>query len=386
MPLANGFLTTDELSFPEPRFDLSVARCGNCGLIQVPDVIDPLVLFGHYSYFSSYSAPTVEHFRSQALLLHDQYITDPSELICEIGSNDGIFLRNVVGKCRLIGIDPADNIADIAATRGVTTIQRFFNPRTAAAIRTLFGPAKIIFAANCIAHIDDINGVLEGIAHLLDDEGVLVFENHRFVDMLRSRCFDQIYHEHLCYYTLQPIEHLLAQHGMRVIEARTLPTHGESFQIHAVLKGSSKVEHPNVEQIRGEEAGMGLGDPKVYADFAADVSRLRSDLRDLLLSLKSQGKRIVGYGAPGKSTTLLNYCGIDHTILDYIIDSTPIKQGRYTPGTRIPIVHPQRLREDPPDYALLMAWNYADAILENERAMRDRGVKFIVPVPTLRIV
>jgi len=386
MPLANAFRTGQELTGPEPRFNLSAVHCEDCGLVQVPDTVAPRVLFKSYRYFSSSSKPMVEHFRRVAEEISTRDLTDPGDLICEIGSNDGIFLQNLVGKCRVIGVDPADNIATTAALKGVTTVQKFFDGPTATALREMFGPAKVIFAANCLAHIDELDGIMEGILTLLADDGVFIFENHRFAHMLRGTCFDQVYHEHLAFYTLRPLEHLMELFGLRVIGARTIPTQGESFQIRVARMDSGHPVCPSVAAIRAEEDSLGLNDPRTYETFARAVDNLKSDLIILLKGLKAMGKRIVGYGAPGKGTTLLNACGIGQDTLDYVVDSTPIKQGRYMPGTAIPIRHPEVLREDSPDYLLLLAWNYAETILAQEQSLRDRGVRFIVPVPKLQVV
>lgn len=386
MPIANAFRTETELATPESRYPLSCCYCQDCGLVQVPDIIEPRVLFSHYTYFSSASGPMVEHFRTQAELIRKQYLTDPSCLICEVGSNDGIFLQNLVGKCRVIGVDPADNIATTAALKGVTTVNKFFNPQTAQTVRDLFGAPKVIFAANCFAHIDDIDGIMQGVTKLLSDDGVYIFENHRFADMLRHKCFDQIYHEHLAFYTLRPIEHLMKRFGMRVIDVRIIPTQGESFQVHCARIGSSHKEQPSVQKIRDEENALGLNKVETYANLAREVGALQNDLRKLLLELRAQGKRIVGYGAPGKATTLLNALGIGQETIEYAIDTTLIKHGRYIPGTRIAIKPPEALKTDKPDYLVLFAWNYADAILKKEQPLRDRGIKFIVPVPRLEIV
>jgi len=386
MPLANAFRAPEELASPEPRFNLSAVRCEDCGLVQVPDIVAPQVLFKSYRYFSSASRPMVEHFRTVAEEISARDLTDPGDLICEIGSNDGIFLQHLVGKCRVIGVDPADNIAPAAALNGVTTVQKFFDLPTATTLREMFGPAKVIFAANCFAHIDDLDGMMKGIVTLLADDGVFIFENHRFADMLRGKCFDQVYHEHLAFYTLRPLEHLMELYGLRITDARTIPTQGESFQIRVARKHSGHPVCASVEAIRAEEDGLGLNDPRTYETFAREVNDLKGALVTLLKGLKATGKRIVGYGAPGKGTTLLNACGIGRETLDYVVDSTPIKQGRYMPGTAIPIRHPDILSEEPPDYLLLLAWNYADAILKQEQPLRDRGVRFILPVPKLQIV
>ncbi|HVP72503.1 MAG TPA: class I SAM-dependent methyltransferase [Phycisphaerales bacterium] len=383
-PVANAF--RERINEPDQRFPLSCCYCEECGLVQVPDIVDPRVLFSTYTYFSSASQPMVEHFKRQAESIRQQYLTDPSCLICEIGSNDGIFLQNLVGKCRVIGVDPADNIATTAALKGVTTVNKFFNPRTAEIVRELFGAPKVVFAANCFAHIDDIDGIMEGIVRLLSDDGVYIFENHRFVDMLRHTCFDQIYHEHLAFYTLRPIEHLMKRYGMRVIDVRSIPTQGESFQIHCARIDSAHREQPGVRKIRDEEEALGLNRVETYQNLARDVGQLQAELKKLLLDLRAAGKRIVGYGAPGKATTLLHALGLGQETIEYAIDTTQIKQGRYIPGTRIHIRPPQTLEVDRPDYLLLFAWNYADAILKKEQPLRDKGIKFIVPVPKLQIV
>jgi hypothetical protein len=386
MPLANAFRQAAACSDPEPRYPLSCAYCQECGLVQVPDIVDPRVLFTTYTYFSSASGPMIEHFRTQAEAIRARYLADPSCLICEIGSNDGIFLQNLVGKCRVIGVDPADNIATTAALKGVTTVNKFFNPRTALTVRDLFGAPKVVFAANCFAHIDDIDGVMEGVVSLLADDGVFIFENHRFADMLRTRCFDQIYHEHLAFYTLRPIEHLMNRFGMRVIDVRVIATQGESFQVHCARANSGHMQQPGVQRIRDEEDALGLNKVETYERLSRDVAGLQNDLKTLLFGLKAKGKRIVGYGAPGKATTLLNAMGIGADVIEYVTDSTPTKQGCVIPGTTIPIKSPDALKSDTPDYLLLLAWNYADAILKHERPLRERGAKFIVSVPKLEIV
>jgi novobiocin biosynthesis protein NovU/D-mycarose 3-C-methyltransferase len=385
-PLANSFRPAAAAAAGDPRFPLACAYCGNCGLVQLPGVVDPRILFKHYRYFSSASEPMVVHLRRQAELIRRRYLDDAGCLICEIGSNDGTFLQNLVDKCRVVGVDPADNVGAAAALRGVTTINRFFTPRTARSVRKSFGRAKVIFAANCFAHVDDVDGMMRAVVDLLRDDGVFIFENHRFVHMLRSTCFDQIYHEHLSYYTLRPLEQLLRRFGMRVFDVRLVPTQGESFQIHCAKIASTYRERPSVERVRREENHLGLEKAETYQNLTRAIARRRDELRSLLVDLKSRGKRIVGYGAPGKATMLLNAMRLDDGVIDYAVDSTPIKQGCVIPGTGIAILPPEALDSDSPDYLLLLAWNYADTILEKEAPLRRRGVKFIVPIPDPRIL
>jgi len=244
----------------------------------------------------------------------------------------------------------------------------------------------VIFSANCLAHIDDLDDVLEGVTDLLAPDGVLIFENHRFANMLRMSCFDQIYHEHLTYYTLRPLEVLLARFGLRVIDVQVIPTHGESFQIHAARSDAPYPVEARVALTRQDEDALHFDDVETYRQFAQNVVEFRQNLRHLLHELRSRGGRLVGYGAPAKASTLLNYCDIGHEVLHYVVDSTPIKQERYVPGTSIPIRPPSTLAENPPDYVLLLAWNYAEAILRQEQALRSHGMRFILPFPTPHVV
>ncbi len=386
MPLANAYRPEGESTIAEPLYPLSVAYCSACGLVQVPDVVSPRRLFGAYHYFTSASAPMIDHFRRVAADICGRYLNEPDDLLCEVGSNDGVFLQHLVGRCRVLGVDPASNIVGLAAKKGVPTVGRFFNVHTARAIRTMFGRAKVIFSANCLAHIDDLDDVLEGVTDLLAPDGVLIFENHRFANMLRMSCFDQIYHEHLTYYTLRPLEVLLARFGLRVIDVQVIPTHGESFQIHAAHSDAPYPVEARVALTRQDEDALHFDDVETYRQFAQNVVEFRQNLRHLLHELRSRGGRLVGYGAPAKASTLLNYCDIGHEVLHYVVDSTPIKQGRYVPGTSIPIRPPSTLAENPPDYVLLLAWNYAEAILRQEQALRSHGMRFILPFPTPHVV
>lgn len=386
LPLANNYLTERELSFPEQRLPHSLYYCRNCSLVQLIDVVDPEILFRNYPYFSSASKPLVDHFSRVASEVLECYVEGQEDLVCEIGSNDGIFLKNFLGKTRVVGVDPARHIATVASAQGIPTLPEFFDEKQAAEILNDFGKARIIFAANVFAHIDNLDGVMEGVRTLLEDDGVFIFEVHRFADMLVTKCFDQIYHEHLCYFTLRPLEHLLGQFGMRIFDVKKIPIHGESFHIHAAKEGNNNFERESVARMREEESLMGLDDVQTHISFADEVGKLKNHIREMLVGIKSSGKRIVGYGAPSKGNTLLNYCDIDNNIVDYIVDTTPFKQGLFTPGSRIPIYPPQRIYEDTPDYVLLLAWNYADYILNKEHMLRDNGTKFIIPIPSPTIV
>ncbi len=386
LPLVNEFVAPEDVGGVEPRFPLDVYFCRSCSLVQLLDVVHHEYLFEEYVYSSSASKPLVRHFARQAQALRDRYLHSPDDLVVEFGSNDGVFLQNYIGQCRILGVDSAMNIAALAIKKGVPTLVEFFNEALAQRIRKTHGPAQVVFAANVFAHNDDVLGLARGAAGLLADEGVFVFEVHWFADFLATKCFDQFYHEHLCYYSLGALHRLMEQAGLRIIDVNKIPIHGTSLQVHAVLEGATYTLQPSVRALLDEEHRMGLTDEKVYLSYCEEVESIKTRLVELLAQLKSEGNCIVGYGAPGKGNTLLNYCGIGKETLSYLIDTTPFKQGMYTPGTHIPVYPPEKLNEDRPDYALLLAWNYADAILAKEQALREAGMKFIIPVPFPKVV
>ncbi|MFQ6672379.1 MAG: methyltransferase domain-containing protein [Candidatus Tectimicrobiota bacterium] len=385
-PLANHFLTEEELATSEARFPLVAYYCEGCGLAQLLDVVEPELLFRDYPYFSSASQPLVDHFARAASEIAQRYLHGPDDVVCEIGSNDGVFLKNFRGTARIVGVDPAENIAAIANDQGVPTQPEFFTGPLAEDIRRTHGEAKVIFAANVFASIDDLDEVMKGVRTLLRPDGVFILEVHRLADILRNKCFDQIYHEHLSYFTIQPLTVLMDRFGMRIFDVQKIPVHGESFRLHVAKTDSQHVQEETVAKIGEEESRSGLTDLQTYLSYAEEVEELKTRLRKMVRSLQSDGKRIVGYGAPAKGNILLNFCEIDRTMVEYIIDTTPTKQGLFTPGSRIPIYPPEKLQEERPDYLLLLAWNYADYILDKEQWLIDQHVKFIIPIPDPIIV
>ncbi len=389
MPLANGFLKPEELSAEEARFPLRVAFCRSCSLMQLQDIVHPGLLFREYPYFSSASAPLVEHFRTFARVIGDRFISEPVDLMVEIGSNDGVFLQWLKGKARILGVDPAENIAGEANRRGIETLPEFFSAEVSARIRERYGPAKVIVASNVVAHVDDLDNLLAGVKTLLGDDGVFVFEVHWVWDLVLNRGFDQIYHEHVSYFGFVPLERLLRRFGFEVFDAEVLPVHGRLLRVFTRKTGNSAdapADGPSFRAIREAERAAGLNDLRTYIKFAASVDQAKGKLTALLSDLKREGRKIVGYGAPAKGNILLNYCGIGPHFIDYLTDTTPAKQGLFTPGTRIPISSPDRAKSDVPDYFLLLAWNYADAILEKEKEFRAGGGRFIIPIPEPRVV
>ena len=383
MPPANSFLEKEDLDKPEKKFPLVVYFCKNCGLLQLLGVVSPDILFSNYDYLTSASKPLVEHFIKMAQELAGKFIKSKDDLVVEIGGNDAVLLESIKDKCRVLNIEPARNVAESSRQKGVETIDEFFSKKIAGDIFKKYGSAKIVVANNVMAHIDDIKDVFEGVKNLINEDGVFIFEVHWVGNLIGDGGFDQIYHEHLCYFSLTVLKNLVEQFGLKIFDVQLTPIHGESLR---VFVGKNFKVLDSVNEFLEKERVSGLDKEETFLKFFEKVEKNKEKLKDLLLKLKQEGKRVVGYGAPAKGNTLLNYFGINGDILDFLTDTTPLKQGMYSPGMRIPVYHPEKLNEIKPDYILLLAWNYADAILEKEKELRNQGVKFIIPVPEAKIV
>lgn len=384
-PLANSFLTKDQLNRPEPCYPLDVYFCENCGLVQIGEVIPPEILFRNYAYITSTSQPMKVHFASLAERVMKKVKPTKGSLVVDIGSNDGTLLQGFQKyDVNCLGIEPATNIAEMARAQGVDTLNDFFGERLAQKVRTERGAASVILGTNVFAHASDLDGFLNGVTHLLAEDGVFIVEFPYLVDMLNKLEFDTIYHEHLRYFAIRPLVVLFARFDMGITDIERISVHGGSLRVY--VKKSAASSSPSVVEFLELEQGVKLDSTATYQQFGADVSAVRSELLSLLRKLKRKGARIAGYGAPAKGNTLLNYCKIGLDILDYISDTTPFKQGRYTPGMHIAVFPESHFHECPPDYALLLAWNYADEILCKEEAYRQAGGKFIVPIPRPQLV
>lgn len=383
MPLANSFIKKEDLGKPEKKFPLTVYFCETCSLLQLLDVVNPELIFINYDYLTSASQPLVQHFVKMASDLLTRFAVQKNDLVMEIGGNDGALLSAIKGQCRVLNIEPAKNIAEISKKNGIETYNQFFGSKAAEDILKTYGNAKLVVANNVMAHIDDIRDIFSGVKTLIGENGVFVFEVHWVGNLITEGGFDQIYHEHLCYHSLHDLKYLVENMGLKVIDIQTVPIHGESMR---VFVSKNIPATPNVSDFLQREKSLGLNDKDTFLRFAKRVQESKQILRNMLSMIKNDGKKIAGYGAPAKGNTLLNYYGITPDIVDRLTDTTPLKQGLYAPGTKIPVVHPDSVRETPPDYFLLLAWNYADAILKKEEDLRKRGVKFIIPVPAPRIV
>lgn len=386
-PLANALLTAEQLSQPEPAYPLDVVFCADCALVQITETVPPEVLFSDYLYFSSFSDTMLRHAEALAGELTQARALGAESLVVEIASNDGYLLQFYKGRgVPVLGIEPAANIARVAeAERGIPTLCAFFGAELGERLRAEGRQADVIHAHNVLAHVADLNGVVQGIAALLKPDGVAVIEAPYVKDLIDHREFDTIYHEHLCYFSLTALDRLFARHGLVIADVRRVPIHGGSLQIHA-MRAESASRGPAVQALLAEESAWGVNDFAFYAGFARAVEALRADLRALLGGLKAQGKTIAAYGASAKGSTLLNYFSIGGETLDFVADRSTYKQGRYTPGTHLPIVAPSTLLKEQPDYVLLLTWNFADEILDQQTEYRQRGGQFIIPIPQVRVV
>lgn len=383
MPPANAFLKQEDLGKPEQSFPLTVSFCKDCFLVQTQDVVSPEILFKDYVYMTSGSKPLKEHFQDLARSLSRQFKLAKNDLVVDIGSNDGTFLEELKSCSRVLGIEPAATMAEYSREKGIPTEEKFFTSKLADEIREREGKARIILAANVFAHIDELHDVCNGIEHLLEDDGVFIMEAHWVGNLIGEGGFDQIYHEHLCYFSVLALEHLLRRFGMKIMDVQFIPIHGESMRVFIKKQGSV---NDSVGRAFAKERVLGLDSFATFRKFADKVNKNRDRLVSTVADLKAAGKKIAGYGAPAKGNTLLNFCRIGKESIEYISDATPLKQGLFTPGMHIPVVAPERNREERPDCMLLLAWNYASAILEQEKDMRRNGTKFIIPVPEVKIV
>jgi SAM-dependent methyltransferase len=386
-PLANALLTSDQLGRPEDTYPLDLVFCAACSLVQITETVPPEVLFKEYLYLSSFSDTVVQNAEGIARRMMSAEGLGPESLVVEIASNDGYLLQHYHHKgIPVLGIEPAGNIARVAREeRGIPTLCEFFGTKVAQDLASVGQRADVIHGNNVLAHVADLNGVVQGLALLLKPRGVAVIEVPYVKDLIDHREFDTIYHEHLCYFSLTALDRLFRRHRLVIRDVERIPIHGGTLRIFA---GHQDAATPSaaVQALLAEEAGWGVDRESFYTGFGDSVTRLKDELLRLLTALKGQGKRIAAYGASAKGSTLLNYFGIGRDVLEFVVDRSTVKQGRYTPGTHLEILSPGALLELQPDYLLLLSWNFADEILAQQDAYRKQGGRFIIPIPECRIV
>jgi hypothetical protein len=386
-PLANGLLRAEELDKSEAIYPLDFVFCPSCKLVQITETIPPEKLFREYHYFSSFSDTMLKHAQGLVEGLIQSRHLDSSNLVIEIASNDGYLLQYYKQKgIPVLGIEPAINIAKVAQDeRGIPTLSEFFSMEFANKLVQQGKKADVIHAHNVLAHVADLNGFVAGICLLLKENGIAIIEAPYLKDLIDQCEFDTIYHEHLCYFSLISLDHLIERHGMVIQDVERVPIHGGTLRLF-VAKESSSCRSNAVQNLLRNEADWGMDSFEYYNDFAQRVEVLKESLCSLLASLKQDGKQIAAYGAAAKGSTLLNYFGIGQEVLDYVVDRSTFKQGHYMPGMHLPIYSPDKLLEDMPDYVLLLTWNFAQEILAQQAEYRRCGGHFILPIPEVNII
>ncbi|MFG1696940.1 class I SAM-dependent methyltransferase [Nonomuraea sp. NPDC049309] len=382
-PPCELFLTRERLDEPEPTYPLHLRVCTSCWLAQIPPLIRPEDTFTEYAYFSSYSTSWVEHARRFADEALDRLAPD---FVVEVASNDGYLLQHVVARgVRCLGVEPSENVGRAAREKGVPTLTAFLDPRTGAAIRAEHGPAGLVVANNVYAHIPDIIGFTQGLRALVADDGWVSIEVQHLLTLMELNQYDTIYHEHFQYYTVASAMRALESGGLALADVELLPTHGGSIRLWARPAEAVNGHSRRVDDVLDMEKSAGLRELGGYARFAERVARVRRDLLRFLIDAADEGKTVVGYGAPGKGNTLLNHCGIRPDLLPYTVDRNPYKHGRFTPGTRIPILPPERIAADRPDYVLVLPWNLRAELTEQLAYVREWGGRLVFPIPSLEV-
>jgi hypothetical protein len=372
----------------EPFYPLHAFVCDHCFLVQLQEFVAPDAIFTEYAYFSSYSTSWVEHAKRYTDAMCVRFALDPTAKVAEIASNDGYLLQHFVAKgMKPLGIEPAANVAKVAIANGIPTVSRFFGRATAHDIAREYGRMDLLIGNNVLAHVPDLNDFVGGMKILLAQDGILTMEFPHLLRLMDENQFDTIYHEHFSYFSFLVAERVFAHHGITLFDVEELSTHGGSLRIYGRHVDNQRLAATErVKALRQREIERGLARLDGYRAFAAQVMHTKRNLLAFLIAAKQDGKKIVGYGAPGKGNTLLNYCGIRTDFLEFTVDANPYKQGKYTPGTRIPILAPTAIRDARPDFVLILPWNLKDEISTTASYIREWGGRFVVPIPEVTIL
>ena len=385
-PLANSFIRKDDRAKKEPKFHLILNYCARCGMVQLNDVVPPKLMFENYLYIPSASQTRIKHFNELSEMLIRSLHATEDDLVVDIGSNDGSLLEQFMKfGVRILGVDPSVNLAKIAELKGITTINDFFNRKIAGKIAKKYGMAKIVTATNVFAHVDDIHEFVKGIETLLADDGWFVIEFPYLVDFIENCEFDTVYHEHLSYFAVRPLLTLFENTTLEIFSIKKMGLDGGSIRVFVRKKSKGATQYHEINKLVEKELSLKLNTREPYRRFAKDVLERKRTFKKLLKTLRGKKNKIVGYGAPAKGNTFLNYCNVSADDIAYVVDSTPYKQGLFLPGSHIPIYHENKIYSDTPDYIILLAWNFADEIMNKNASLRKKGVKFILPHEDFRI-
>jgi len=387
-PLCESLITEEQLNMMEPFYPLHVFVCGECFLVQLLEYVKPHEIYGEYAYFSSYSDSWLEHARRYVEMISARFNLSAKSQVVELASNDGYLLRNFVARgIPALGVEPAANVAAVAVQRGIPTVVEFFGVATAQALVADGKRADLIIGNNVLAHVPDLNDFVGGIKILLKPAGVATMEFPHLLRLIEGNQYDTIYHEHFSYLSLLTVKRIFAAHGMRIFDVEELRTHGGSLRIYVCHQESQdQPAGARVTELLTREEKEGVNRLYYYQGFGENVKAIKRDLLEFLLQAKRQGKQIVGYGAPGKGNTLLNYCGIRTDFLTYAVDRNPYKHGKYTAGTHIPIFPPEKIKETKPDYVLILPWNLREEIVSQLSYIREWDGKCVVPIPDVEVL
>jgi hypothetical protein len=387
-PLCESYLAAEQLNRMEPFYPLHVYVCDQCFLVQLQEYVSPEQIFTEYAYFSSYSDSWLQHASSYVDQMVARFGFNDHSYVVELASNDGYLLQYFVRQgIPCLGVEPAVNVAQAAMQKGVPTLIKFFGEQTAREMTVEHKPADLILANNALAQVPDVNDFVKGMKVLLAPGGVVTVEFPHLMRLMEENQFDTIYHEHFSYFSFITAENIFAAHGMTLFDVEELPTHGGSLRIFARhAEDISKPVTARAHELRERETAAGFTRLETYAEFAERVKETKRKLLEFLIQVRREGKSVAGYGAPGKGNTLLNYCGIGCDFLDYTVDRSPYKQGKFLPGTHIPILHPDKIRETKPDYVLILPWNLKEEIRQQLSYVREWGGRLVVPIPAVEVL
>jgi hypothetical protein len=387
-PLCESYVDHGQLNRMEPFYPLHVYVCERCFLVQLEQYVSAEDIFSDYAYFSSYSESWLAHCKAYTQAMVGRFGLNEKSQVVEIASNDGYLLQFFVARgIPSYGVEPAANVAKVAVGKGIPTIIKFFGETTAYELSQEGKQADLLLGNNVLAQVPDLNDFVKGMKLLLKPHGVITMEFPHLMRLVKENQFDTIYHEHFSYFSFFTVEQIFAAHGLTLFDVEEIPTHGGSLRIYGCHRGDpAHTTHPIVRELRSRELDEGIAQLEYYSSFSEQVKETKRKLLDFLINARRNGKAVVGYGAPGKGNTLLNYCGIRTDFLDYTVDRSPHKQGRFLPGTHIPILHPDKIAETKPDYVLILPWNLKDEIMSQLSYIRSWGAKFLVPIPGVMVL